>query len=123
GYTDVRDLDNAKLEESLKKIVAGRKAANYRVVSLGDEIGLAAPAEGVDEAFRAWAQAQKLKASDVDPEAGEDWTKVKYNAKLENAKTNPRTYYYSRRYLHQYGINNLKTRTELIQKYLPNALP
>ncbi|MCC7191889.1 MAG: hypothetical protein IT444_03810 [Phycisphaeraceae bacterium] len=123
GYIDVRSLDDAKLEEALKKIVAEGNADNYRVVSFGDEIGLASPKEGADDLFRAWAKSKKLQPADINPTAGTDWANVKYDPAKTSAQKNPHTYYYSRLFLHQYGIDQLKRHTELVQRYLPFAQP
>ncbi len=114
---DLRGQDPAALETQLKKIADSGKAGQIRVVSLGDEIGLSAPAGDVSAGFRAWAQARGLKAGEIDPAAGDEWGKIAFDTNTKN----PRLYYYSRLYEYQFGIDELKTQTDLIKRYLPRA--
>ena len=118
GYTDLRGVATDKLDAHLAGL---KNPQNFRSVSLGDEIGLSAPAADSHDAFRAWAKERGLTADEVAPGAGGDWTKVIYSGTPEAQKTNPRQYYYSRLYAHDFGIQTLKARTDIIRKRLPNA--
>lgn len=120
GYIDVRGVPTPKLEEYAKKLQAEGRADKIAVVSLGDEIGLPAP-PAKDAGFTKWLQSQKLKPSDVDPAAGNDWDKVVYTPKFDPAKTPVPLYYYSKIYAFRFGIKALKERTDILRKYLPNA--
>lgn len=121
GYIDLRDSATDKLEAQCKKLQAEGKADKIAVVSLGDEIGLAAPPATDHAGFRAWLKTQKVQPADLNPAAGADWEKVMYSPTAETAKTNPGLYYYSKRYGYRYGIGQLKQRTDILRKYLPNA--
>ncbi len=121
GYIDVRDVPTPKLEDHCKKLKADGLADRIAVVSLGDEIGLAAPPAGDNAGFRAWLQSQKLKPADVDPDAGESWDRVNYNPDPKLAQSKPSLFYWSKIYSYRYGIRQLKERTEILKRYLPNA--
>lgn len=120
AYIDIRT--HAGGEELYKKWQAQGIAGKIAVVSLGDEIGLAGPPADGHAAFRTWLQSRGVKPADVDPAAGDDWNKVQYNAAPDLAKTNPRLFYFTQLYGHQFGIQKQKELTQSIQKYLPNAL-
>jgi len=120
GYTDVRRKSLKDVEEFCKKLQAEGKAKSMGVVSLGDEIGLARPPANSHEAFRAWLKARGMKPSDVDPAAG-DWAKINYSPGGQTATANPGVYYWSRRYMHHYGIQGQKVVTNVLARYLPNA--
>lgn len=122
GYIDVRSVPTAKLNEHFAKLQTdGQKLEDIRVVSLGDEIGLGRPPAKSDEPFRDWARTRGLKPDDINPAAGGDWTKVSYDASPALRETNPRLYYFAHLYAYHYGIQELKARTDLIRKALPNA--
>ena len=121
GYIDVRGVATNKLEEYCKKLQADKRADKIAVVSLGDEIGLALPPAKDDKGFRAWLQSKQMKPSDVDPAAGNDWDKIAYNPAPATAKTNPGLFHWSKIYGFRYGIKQLKERTDILKKYLPNA--
>jgi hypothetical protein len=121
GYIDVRSVATDKLEDYCKKLQAENKADKIAVVSLGDEIGLALPPAKDDKGFRAWLQSKQMKPSDVDPAAGNDWDKITYNPAPATAKTNPGLFHWSKIYGYRYGIKQLKDRTDILRKYLPNA--
>lgn len=92
------------------------------VVSLGDEIGLPQPdTAAAGEDFRNWLKNRGLQPSDVDRDAGDDWTKINYNPDPQLQATNPGQYYWSRRYLHAYGIRAIKQRTDSILEQNPRA--
>ena len=116
GYVDLRGQNPAQLEKFCETLKKDGLADRVAVVSLGDEIGLAAPGGNVDAGFRAWLQSQKLKPADVDP-AASNWEQVKYTPK----SAIPSLLYYSKLYSHRYGIGELKKLTDVLRKHLPNA--
>ena len=118
GYIDVRGVPTPKLEEYCKKL--GDRAKKIAVVSLGDEIGLGAPPADDHKGFRAWLHTQKVQPGEVDAGATA-WDKVLYSPAAETSKTNPRLYYWSKIYGYRVGIGQLKERTDILRKYLPNA--
>lgn len=118
GYIDVRGVPTPKLEEYCKKL--GDRAAKIAVVSLGDEIGLGGPPANDHAGFRAWLQTQKVQAGDVDP-AAKGWDQVMYSPTEPTSKSNPRLYYWSKMYSYRVGIKQLKERTDILKKQLPNA--
>jgi hypothetical protein len=120
GSIGVRGVPTDKLEAECKKLQAEGKADRIAVVSLGDEIGLAAPAANDHAGFRAWLQGQKRKPADLDP-SFTSWEQVKYSPAKETARTNPALFYYSRVYGCRHGIKNLKERTDILRRYLPHA--
>jgi hypothetical protein len=119
GYIDLRGQTPEQLEAACQKLKAEGKAGSIAVVSLGDEIGLAAPANA-DEGFRAWLQGQGLKPADIVPAAA-DWSRVAYNVAAEAAAANPAQFYYSRRYQNHYGIEAQRQLTDVLRRHLPNA--
>jgi hypothetical protein len=121
GSIDVRGVPTDKLEAYCKKLQAEGKAGKIAVVSLGDEIGLAVPPANDHKGFHAWLKSKNLKPKDVDPAAGDDWSKVRYNPAKETSKTKPELFYYSKIYSYRYGIGQLKERTDILKKYLPHA--
>jgi len=121
GYIDVRSVPTPKLEDYCKKLQAEGRADKIAVVSLGDEIGLAKPSPKDHAGFRAWLKSQNVKPSDVDPVAGDDLEKVMYSPDPKATKDKPGLYYYSQIYSFRFGIKNLKDRTDILKKYLPNA--
>ncbi len=121
GYLDVRGASNERLEEALRKRQEEGKTAGIRTVSLGDEIELPAPPADDHVGFRGWARQRGLTPSDLNPAAGENWEAIEYSLADETAREHPRLYYYSVLYRHHYGIQQLKARTEIVKRYLPNA--
>ena len=120
GYADVRGVPTAKLEDYCKKLQAEKRADRIAVVSLGDEIGLATPPAGDHKGFQSWLAGRNLKPAEIEP-GTDSWDKVQWSAKPETAKTNPALYYHSKIYGYRYGIKNLKDRTDILKKHLPNA--
>jgi hypothetical protein len=118
GQIDVRGVPTPKLEEYCRKLQATGQAARIAVVSLGDEIGLAAPPADSHVAFRAWLKSRNLQPMDVDASA---WDKVLYDPSPATAKTNPKAFYHSRIYGFGHGIRDLKDRTDILRRFLPNA--
>jgi hypothetical protein len=109
-YVDWRGQDAAKLAESCQKLTEDQRKA-IRVVSLGDEIGLPAPAAAAaKDGFAAF-----LKANGLDP------AKYTYGTDAALKQSNPGAYYWSKRYLHHYGIQKMKELTDVLRKNLPNA--
>jgi hypothetical protein len=121
GYVDWRGQGSAQLEAECLKLSEAERA-NIRVVSLGDEIGLPAPGgEAATEGFTAYLKAQGVTPNQVDPNAQNNWANVKYNADAKLKETNPGTYYWSQRYRHYYGVQEMKKLTDALRKHLPNA--
>jgi hypothetical protein len=121
GYIDVRSEPTEKLEAYCAKLEAEGQAKQIAVVSLGDEIDLPKPPAKSDAAFVAWLKERGLKPSDVDADAGDDWTKVHYSPSAETAKAKPGLYYYSKIWSYRFGIATMKERTETLRRHLPNA--
>lgn len=121
GYTDLRSIPTAKLEEHCKKLQAEGKADRIAVVSLGDEIGLPPPPAKDHPAFRDWLKGRGLKPAEVDPAAGDNWEKVVYSPGADTAKSKPSLFYYSKVYGYRFGIQALKQRTDILRRHLPHA--
>ena len=119
GYIDVRGIPTPRLEEYCRRLQKQGVADRIRVVSLGDEIGLARPREGQDEAFRKFLQGLGVKPQDVVPGA-KSWDQVKYTPPPDREKE-PRRFYYAQRYAHHFGIQALKQRTDILRRFLPRA--
>lgn len=120
GYIDVRSVRTDNLEEYCKKL--GSNAKNVAVVSLGDEIGLPSPrGAAASDGFRQWLKKQSVKPSDLDPAAGNDWSKISYSPSAELKHSKPGLFYWSKRYLYHYGIQAIKQRTDILRRNLPNA--
>jgi hypothetical protein len=119
GYIDVRGVPDDKLDEYCAKL--GDRAGSIASVSLGDEIGLPAPGGDVQGQFRAYLQTQGLKPSDVVPAAGADWSQVLYKPDAAAKSAEPRLFYWSNRFLYHYGIQEIKKRTDVLRRRLPNA--
>lgn len=121
GYVDLRAIATNKLEEHCQKLASDGQATKIAVVSLGDEIGLAKPPAADHAGFRAWLQSQGVKPADIDPAFGQDWEKVTYSPAPAVKESNPRLFYYAQIYAFRYGTRNLKERTDILRKHLPNA--
>lgn len=121
GYADVRSLSDAALTKKCEAWKAAGEAENMAVISMGDEIGLPRPPRNDHPGFRAYLKALGVKPADVDPNAGDDWNKITYSASPKAAAANPGLYYYAKRYDYHWGIQSLKTRTDILRRFLPNA--
>jgi len=122
GYVDWRGMGPAQLDAECLKL-SDAERANIRVVSLGDEITLPEPSkEAATEGFVAYLKARGLTPNQVDPNAGNDWTNVKYDTGAALKTANPGLYYWSYRYLYYYGIQEEKKLTDTLRGRLPNAL-
>ena len=121
GYIDVRGTPTPKLEEQCKKLQAEGKADKIAVVSLGDEIGLARPPATDHAGFRAWLKTKGVKPADIDAAAGDDYEKLTYSPGADAAKTKPGLYYWSQLYAYRFGIGQLRERSDILRKHLPNA--
>jgi len=121
GYIDVRGTPTPKLAEQCQKLQAEGKADKIAVVSLGDEIGLARPPATDHAGFRAWLKTRGVKPADIDAAAGDDYEKLTYSPGADAAKTKPGLYYWSQLYAYRHGIGQLRERTDILRKHLPNA--
>jgi len=121
GYLDVRSVATNKLEEYCQKLKTEGKAERVAVVSLGDEIGLARPPANAHADFRAWLRTQAVNLAEIDSASGGDLNKINYSLTPESKKTQPGLYYYSALYAYRYGIRQLKERTDILRRHLPNA--
>lgn len=120
GYTDLRGKSAAQLDDACQKMSAEQRTG-MAVVSLGDEIGLPAPTpKAATEGFSAFLKAQGLSPKQVDPAAG-DWSQIAYSPDPKLKDSKPGLYYWSRRYLHHYGIMEMKQLTDVLRRHLPNA--
>lgn len=120
GVVDARDVHGARLQAMLDRVRAEGTAGAIRIVSLGDEIDLAQPPAGDHEGFRAWARAEGLAPSAIVPGA-DDWADVQYTPDRAAAARNRRAYYFSRRYAQDFGLADLRVRTDAIRRALPHA--
>lgn len=121
GFLDVRRLDDEKLEALLKELRDKGVAKKVAVVSLGNPLSLPEPPANDHHGFQEWVKTRVLKAATLDAAAGDDWSKLRYAPDAETVRKNPPLYFFSRRYAYSYGIDELKRRTDLILRYLPNA--
>ncbi|MCH8829464.1 MAG: beta-galactosidase trimerization domain-containing protein, partial [Planctomycetes bacterium] len=120
GYIDVRSVRTPKLADYCKKL--GARGKDIAVVSLGDEISLPRPAgKAATQIFHTWLKSRGLKPADVDPSAGGDWAKIRFNPGPALREKNPHLFYWSQRYRQHYGIQAIKVRTDILRKHLPNA--
>jgi hypothetical protein len=120
-YLDCRSLSLAKIQETYGDKMSETDRKKILIMSLGDEIGLPAPnAEAAGEGFAAFLKTQGVKPAQVISGA-DDWGKIVYSANAALRESNPRLYYWSKRYLYHYGIQAIKVRTDLLRKLLPNA--
>jgi len=122
GYIDVRDQSPSQLEASCQKLSAEGRAERIAVVSLGDEISLASPPGRDHTGFRAWLRAKGLQPAEVDPAAGNDWDRIAYSGSGDNAREKPTLFYYSELYRRHYGSEAQKQLTDIMRRWLPNAL-
>ncbi len=122
GYIDVRDQSPERLEATCKKLVAEKKADRIAVVSLGDEIGLSTPSGKSNDVFRAWLKAKGFKPSELDKGASNDWEQIEFSPNETTARSKPGLYYASQLYRNHFGIQAQKAKTDVLRKWLPNAL-
>ena len=98
GYVDLRGRNMERLKTALEDLKERGLAAEIASVSMGDEISLPAPPADDHEGFRDWLRRQKLKPSDVVPGAGNNWDRIQYPADAGAARSNPRLFYFAKRY-------------------------
>lgn len=119
GIKDFRGQSPADLEKTLQKMSEAERK-NILVVSLGDEIGLPSPPAGSDKEFVAYLKQQGVAVEDLDPAAGNDWAKIKYDL-AASKESKPGIYYWSQKYQRHYGVAAQKALTEVLRRSLPNA--
>ena len=119
-HTDVRHIKgHDKLQEWCDKQKEEGKADLYRIISLGDEIGMhRAGGDDLDKLFRKALAEYDVEPSDIVPGA-KSYDEIKFN---RDDKNNARLTYYSRMFDHYEGRRFLKERTNILRKNLPNAL-
>jgi hypothetical protein len=116
GYIDVRGEATDKLAEYCQKL--GERAKEIRVVSLGDEIGLPEPPGAADpQVFRDWVKAQGITAASL----GLTPEQIVYSPSEAAKAAQPALYYLSKRYQYEFGIREIKKRTDILRQHLPNA--
>jgi len=119
GYIDVRSVPTQKLSEYCQKLA--EHAENIAVVSLGDEISLPSPrGKELDGQFRDWLKSKGVKPADVIPGASK-WDAVSWDVSPEGKDSQPGIYYWSKRYQYDFGIRNIRQRTDILRKHFPNA--
>src|SRR4029078_20541 len=70
--------------------------------------------------FGNWLQAHGVKPGDVVPN-GTDWSGVTFDVSTAAKQANPRLYYHYTLFAYDHGIVELKSRTETVKKYMPQA--
>ena len=117
GYIDVRGEPTEKLAEYCQKL--GERAKEIRVVSLGDEIGLPEPPgiAGNPAVFRDWLAARGVTPATL----GLPAEQVVYDPSEEARKAKPGVFYWSKRFQYEFGIREIKKRTDILRQHLPNA--
>lgn len=119
NYIDVRgSIRNlTKLAQMLEQdYVQTGLAAGIHAVSFGDEVALP---RGNSADFQAWATANHLSAADVGCPGG--WTSCTYSPGLNTSSTNPKLFYHSNKFSHDFGLAAWKKITQTITAKLPNA--
>lgn len=120
AYIDWRRLNNQQLEGTCSALPENERR-NIRVVSLGDEISLPQPrGESATEGFATFLKERGLTPQRVDANAKE-WSDIVYNNSDDIRESHPGVFYWSHRYRHQFGIDQIKVRTDIIRRFLPNA--
>ncbi len=119
GYLDLSDVPTNKLAAETKKLAEDGSASRIAVVSLGDEIALSLPPPEDHVGFRKWLRG--LRPFPKDQLAGKDITQVAYSPTPEAAKATPGLYALSKQYGFRYGSAQLKERTDILRRALPNA--
>ncbi len=107
-----------KLDEWLEKWREEGVAEQIRTVNFGDEISLSRPSGDDHPGFREWARAQGLTLESLGAKVWED---VVYQPAADRADVQPAAYYYSRRYVQDYGIARLKDLTDRVKALCPHA--
>jgi hypothetical protein len=121
GYTDLRNKNSAQLDAACQLMTPAVRS-NMFVVSLGDEIMLPEPdAQATAAGFVAYLKNQGVSATEADPASGGDWSRLTYSKDESLRNSRPELYYWSRRYLHYYGIQTQKKLTDTLRRHLPNA--
>ncbi len=120
GLIDLRHVPTDKLEAECAKLRADGRADAIRVVSLGDEISLALPKADDHAAFRAWLRT-KVDPSHLDPAIGPRFDALTYSPDAQSRRSHPGLHYWSKVYGYRFGIQALKTRTDILRKCLPAA--
>ncbi|HON05774.1 MAG TPA: beta-galactosidase trimerization domain-containing protein [bacterium] len=118
-YADWRGKNPSQLEQICKNLSEDQRKS-LQVISLGDEIGL--PAPSVNEArnsFVEYLKTQQVNPEDIDSSG--TWNNIVYNPNPKLKDTNPALFYWSKRFQHYYGIQQIKTLTDVLRNYLPNA--
>jgi hypothetical protein len=133
GYLDLRDLPPEALEQACKRLRDEGLAPRVAVVSLGDEIALAAPPGDAHEAYRAFLKKRGLSPADVVSPHGNGaggarsaarkptWKDVRYTADPAERQRDPRAFYHASLFRYAFGAEQLKARTDVIRRYLPGA--
>jgi len=112
GYIDVRSVETDELAAYCDQRLGGAEPGDIAVVSLGDEIQLSRPeTNGNNSGFHDW-----LASRGVSGEGMGD-----YDPSPDFRETNPTLFYWSKRYLNQFGIQAIKERTDILRRHLPNA--
>ncbi|MBI2194086.1 MAG: hypothetical protein HYU36_19090 [Planctomycetes bacterium] len=132
GYKDCRDVETPKLREWVQSLRDKGQWPYIKVVSLGDEIGLGGPTAGeqTDLAFRAYLQHQGLKPKDLLPpdpaldglSTDDLWKRITWKTDEPLRKSHPRLYYHARVFASQYGLDQLKERTRILEEALPKGV-
>lgn len=118
---DCREHSDAQLSEVYGKMSEPERKS-VLIMSLGDEIGLPQPdPKAATEGFVAFLKSHGANAQEVDPTAGGDWAKIAFSTEEKNKSEKPGLYYWSHRYLHDYGIQAIKKRTDILRPLFPNA--
>ena len=117
GYIDVRSEPTDKLAEYCQKL--GERAKEIRVVSLGDEIGLPEPPgiAGNPAIFHGWLATKGVTPATL----GLPPDQVVYNPSDDARSKAPGVFYWSKRYQYEFGIREIKKRTDILRQHLPNA--
>ncbi|MEI7437172.1 MAG: beta-galactosidase trimerization domain-containing protein, partial [bacterium] len=121
AYVDWRGKSPEALTALCQKLTPEQRA-NIFVVSLGDEITLMTPTgAAATTGFVDYLKGQGVKVRDVDPDAGNDWSKISYSLVESLKQSKPGLYYWSNRYHNHYGVMVQKLYTDVLRQNLPNA--
>ncbi len=116
---DWRGKNPSQLEHLCKNL-SEQQRKSLQIVSLGDEIGLPAPpANEARKSFIEYLKNQSVNPEDIDPSG--DWNNIIYNPDPKIKDEKPVLFYWSKRYQHHYGIQQIKKLTDVLRNYLPNA--
>lgn len=106
------------LNEWLEQCRDAGVSEQIRTVNFGDEIGLPRPPADDPSGFREWARDQGLTPESLGAKAWED---VVSSPSADRADVHPSAYYYSRRYVQDYGIARMKDLTDRVKALCPHA--